>query len=144
MLLYWSKLLYPYYSLLLFFPFSSSCRLVLWGRSLRTNRVYLSLALPIFLNNNNTERRQFEVVTWVTIRWQCEVVTWVTIRRQFEVVTWVTIRRQCEVVTWVTVSSQWSNKKRLINFVFRLIGACSSDSSRIVQIIFRLDFDPDI
>ena len=25
MLLYWPKLLYPYYSLLLFFPFSSSC-----------------------------------------------------------------------------------------------------------------------
>ena len=41
MLLYWPKLLYPYYSLLLSFRFSCFClyRLVLWGWCLRTDRV---------------------------------------------------------------------------------------------------------
>ena len=57
MLLYWPKLLYPYYSLLLFFPFSllSVCRLALWGWGLQTDRVYitLSILLPTFFNNNN-------------------------------------------------------------------------------------------
>ena len=42
---YWPKLLYPYYSLLLFFPFSSFChRLVLWGWGLRTDRVNITLS----------------------------------------------------------------------------------------------------
>ena len=46
-LLYWSKLLYPYYSLLLFFPFFLSVyRLVLWGWGLRTDRVYTTLYQP--------------------------------------------------------------------------------------------------
>ena len=40
MLLYWPKLLDPYYSLLLFSPFSS----LGWG--LRTNRVYITLSQP--------------------------------------------------------------------------------------------------
>ena len=49
MLLYWPKLPYPYYSLLLSFPFSSFClyrllRLVLWGWGLRTDRVYVTLS----------------------------------------------------------------------------------------------------
>ena len=47
MLLYWPKLLYPYYSLLLF-PLSllSVDRLVLWGWGLRTDRVYITLSQP--------------------------------------------------------------------------------------------------
>ena len=47
-LLHWPKLLYPYYSLLLSFPFSSFClyRLVLWGWGLRTDRVYITLSQP--------------------------------------------------------------------------------------------------
>ena len=57
MLLYWPKLLYPYYSLQLFFPFSSFClRLILWGCGLRTDRVYTTLSqpcMPTFVNNNN-------------------------------------------------------------------------------------------
>ena len=56
MLLYWPELLYPYYSLLLFFPLSSLCG---WG--LRTDRVYitLSLALPTFFNNNNNNNNNY-------------------------------------------------------------------------------------
>ena len=46
MLFYWLKLLYPYYSLLLFFPFSSFCLLVLWGWGLWTDRVYITLSQP--------------------------------------------------------------------------------------------------
>ena len=48
MLLYWPKLLYPYYSLLLFFPFSSFClhRLVSWSWGLRTDRVCTTLSQP--------------------------------------------------------------------------------------------------
>ena len=49
-LLYWPKLLYPYYSLLLFFPFYSFCLYISWycgaGRGLRTDRVYITLAQP--------------------------------------------------------------------------------------------------
>ena len=57
MLSYWSKLLYPYYNLLLFsLSLQSVYRLVLWGWGLRTDRVYitisLSLALPLSINNN--------------------------------------------------------------------------------------------
>ena len=45
MLLYLPKLLYPYYSLLLFFPYSSFCyTLVFWGWGLRTDRVYITLS----------------------------------------------------------------------------------------------------
>ena len=45
MILYWSKLLYPYYSLLLFsLSLLSVYRLVLWGWGLRTDRVYISLS----------------------------------------------------------------------------------------------------
>ena len=47
MLLYWPKLLYPCYSLLLFFPsLLSVYRLVLWGWGLRTDRVYTTLSQP--------------------------------------------------------------------------------------------------
>ena len=47
MLLYWPRLLYPYYSLLLSFPFSFSvCWLLLWGFGLRTDRVYITLSQP--------------------------------------------------------------------------------------------------
>ena len=47
MLFYWPKLLYPYYCLLLFFPFSFAVyRLVLWGWGLRTDRVYITLSQP--------------------------------------------------------------------------------------------------
>ena len=59
MLLYWPKLLYPYYSLLLFFTFSSFCLYVgivglgsifgLMGCTLLS----LRLALPTFINDNN-------------------------------------------------------------------------------------------
>ena len=46
-LFYWLKLLYPYYSPLLFFPFSSSVeRLVLWGWGPRTDGEYISLSQP--------------------------------------------------------------------------------------------------
>ena len=42
-LFYWPKLLYPYYSLLLFFPFILPIyRLVLWGWGFRTDRVYIT------------------------------------------------------------------------------------------------------
>ena len=45
--LYWPKLLYPYYSPLLFFhSFLSVYRLVLWGWGLRTERVYITLSKP--------------------------------------------------------------------------------------------------
>ena len=45
MFFYWPKLLYPYYSLLLFFPFPSSCiRLVFWGWGLRTDSGYITLS----------------------------------------------------------------------------------------------------
>ena len=44
MLFYWPKLLYPYYSLLLFFSFLLSVyKLVLLGWGLRTDRVYITL-----------------------------------------------------------------------------------------------------
>ena len=39
----WPKLLYPYYSLLLFFPFSSFCPLV---GIVGTDRVYITLSQP--------------------------------------------------------------------------------------------------
>ena len=44
---YWPKLLFPYYCLLLFVPFSSFCyRLVLRGWVLRSDRVYITLSQP--------------------------------------------------------------------------------------------------
>ena len=49
MLFYWPKLLYLYYSLLLFFPFSSSSLYVGWNcaaRVSRTDRVYITLSQP--------------------------------------------------------------------------------------------------
>ena len=47
MLFYYPKLLYPYYSLLLFFPFSSFCLLVgIVGWGLRTERVFITLSQP--------------------------------------------------------------------------------------------------
>ena len=47
MLLYFLKLLYPYYCLLLSFPFLLSFyRLVLWGWGLRTDMVYITLSQP--------------------------------------------------------------------------------------------------
>ena len=47
MLFYWPKLLYPYYSLLLFsLSLLSVYRLVLWGRGLRTDGVYTTLSQP--------------------------------------------------------------------------------------------------
>ena len=47
MLFYWPELLYPHYSLLLFFPFSASClKVALWGWGLRTDRVYITLSQP--------------------------------------------------------------------------------------------------
>ena len=47
MLLYWPKLLYPYYSLLVFsLSLLSVYRLVLWGWGLRTDRVYITLSQP--------------------------------------------------------------------------------------------------
>ena len=47
MLLYWPKLLYPYYSLLLFsLSLLSVYRLVLWGCGLRSDRVYTTLYQP--------------------------------------------------------------------------------------------------
>ena len=59
MLLYWPKLLYPYYSLLLFFPsLLSVFRLVLWGFGLRTDGCNITLSQPCtadVLNNNNDE-----------------------------------------------------------------------------------------
>ena len=60
MLLYWPKLHYPYYSLLLFFPFSSSCLYSIgWycGAGvfglIGCISLSLSLALLTFFNNNN-------------------------------------------------------------------------------------------
>ena len=51
MLLYWSKLLYPYYSLLLFsISLLSVYRLVLWGWGLQTDRVYITLYQPCTAN----------------------------------------------------------------------------------------------
>ena len=50
---YWPKLLYPYYFSL---SLLSVYRLVLWGWSLRTDRVYVTrfqLAMPTSFNNNN-------------------------------------------------------------------------------------------
>ena len=47
MLLYWPKLLYPYYSLLLFsLSLLSVYRLVLWTWCLRADRVYITLSQP--------------------------------------------------------------------------------------------------
>ena len=47
MLLYWPKLLYPYYSLLLFsLSLLSVYRLVLWGWGVRTDRAYTTLSQP--------------------------------------------------------------------------------------------------
>ena len=47
MLLYWPKLLYPYYSLLRFsLSLLSVYRLVLWGWGLRTDKVYTTLSQP--------------------------------------------------------------------------------------------------
>ena len=47
MLFYGPKLLYPYYSLLLFFHFSFTVyRLLLLGWGLRTDRVYITLSQP--------------------------------------------------------------------------------------------------
>ena len=62
MLLYWPKMLYPYYSLLLFFPFSSFCievGIVGLGSSdwvIGCIPLSLSLALPTFFNNNNNNK----------------------------------------------------------------------------------------
>ena len=51
MLFYWLKLLYPYYSILLFFlSLLSVFRLVLWGWGLRTDRVYITLSQPCTAN----------------------------------------------------------------------------------------------
>ena len=63
MLLYWPKLLYPYYSLLLSFPFSSLlsidwyCGAGVFGL-IGCISLSLSLALPTFFNNNNRGGRQ--------------------------------------------------------------------------------------
>ena len=47
MLFYWPKLLYPYYSLILFsISLLSVYRVVLWGWDLRIDRVYISLFQP--------------------------------------------------------------------------------------------------
>ena len=47
MLVYWTKMLYPFYNLLLFFPsLLSVYRLVLWGWGFRTDRVYVTLSQP--------------------------------------------------------------------------------------------------
>ena len=47
MLFYWPKLLYPYYSPLLFFPFLIPVYwLVLYGWGLRTDSVYITLSQP--------------------------------------------------------------------------------------------------
>ena len=57
MLLYWPKLLYPYYNLLLFsLSLLSIYRLVLWAGVfglIGCTSLSLSLALPTFFNNNN-------------------------------------------------------------------------------------------
>ena len=52
MVLYWPKLLSPYYSLLLFFFLFllSVYSLVLWGQGLRTDRVYITLSQPCTLD----------------------------------------------------------------------------------------------
>ena len=58
MLLYWPKLLYPYYSLLLFFPFHFFLSIG-WYCGAGVSGLIgfislsLSLSLPTFLNNNN-------------------------------------------------------------------------------------------
>ena len=59
-MLYWPKLLYPYYSLLLFFSLSVY-KFVLWGCGLRTDitSLSLSLALPTVFNNNSYYGRSF-------------------------------------------------------------------------------------
>ena len=47
MIFYWPKLLYPYYSLLLFsHSLLSVYRLVLWGWGLRTDGVYITVYQP--------------------------------------------------------------------------------------------------
>ena len=48
----WPKVLYPYYSLLLFFP-SSFCLLADIVGLGSSDPLSLSLALPTFFNNNN-------------------------------------------------------------------------------------------
>ena len=66
MLLYWPKLLYPNYSLLLFFPFLY-CLSIGWycGAGvfglIRCTSLSLSLALPTFLNNNNNDNNYIYV-----------------------------------------------------------------------------------
>ena len=59
MLFYWPKLLYPYYSLLLFsLSLLSVYRLVLWGcvyGLIGCISLSLNLALPTFFNNNNNK-----------------------------------------------------------------------------------------
>ena len=60
MLLYWPQILYPYYSLLLFFPFSSFWLQVgivgagVFGL-IGCTSLSLSLALPTFFNDNDDE-----------------------------------------------------------------------------------------
>ena len=47
MIFYWPRLLYPYYSLLLFsLSLLPVYRLVLWGWGLRTDRVFITLSQP--------------------------------------------------------------------------------------------------
>ena len=64
MLLYWPKLLYPYYSLLLFFPFlfflsiGWYCGAGVFGLIGYTS-LSCSLALPTFFNNSNNDRFRF-------------------------------------------------------------------------------------
>ena len=57
MLLYWPRLVYPYYRFCSFsYDLLSVYRLVLWGWGLRTVRVYTILSQPsllTFFNNNN-------------------------------------------------------------------------------------------
>ena len=45
-LLYWPKLLYPYYSFSVYRRLLSVYRSVLWGYGLRTDRVYITLSQP--------------------------------------------------------------------------------------------------
>ena len=50
LLLYWPKLIYPYYIIIVSYYFSLSLlfvySLVLWGRGLRIDRVYITLSQP--------------------------------------------------------------------------------------------------